>query len=462
MKQIYSTTFSFLLLCSFFTNALGQTVVWEMPPSAKYSSIVPLGIENLFRVTQEDKLGVVKADGTVIVRAENDEITSFYEGTALILKNDGYGKRIQGFITKEGKYLALTQRYYAIEGQEFFSDGMLTARNDHSFPGYLDSYGREALGFNSEYDVVKPFSEGYATVFKRNKYMLIDKSGIVQPIKLKKETDVIAGGTNVFRGIAYVWNSTGKFFTFDVNTKIQCRKVRKPASTQMDYLYRFKTITRSSEQVPYDKEQLSPNSLQTSIINGKIGYKNDELTVVPAQFTEGSPFYNDLAVVEKEGMRGILRYVPKDKWVIKTKNEGNVYYTPNVTETKGYFEIEIPNTWKEKYFEVTVTDADTEKDMQAFQQNQLYFFTCQVPKSEQKEWIIAIVSHGVKIYEERVTLYFVKACPSCQKLIEECPYKGKHPKLKRKNSTHKKKPLKANLCKTCGLPENTCPYKGIH
>lgn len=73
-----------LLLVSPITMA--QTVKWAMQPK-EYDSIEPIG-KNLFKVTNNNKIGLINADGTVVVEPVCDDIIGYYEDKALLVSND--------------------------------------------------------------------------------------------------------------------------------------------------------------------------------------------------------------------------------------------------------------------------------------------------------------------------------------------------------------------------------------
>ena len=178
MERVLSILIFLLCICF---SSVCQTVIWQLPPS-DYEEITRINT-NLFKVAQNGKIGLITADGSIIAPVENDEITDYYENRAIVTKADAIGERVMGCLTDTGKYYSFKNKYYSIPTQRFFSDGLLTVFDDKGRVGYVDQSGNPVLGFNGKYDIIKPFTEGYASVYKNSKYYLIDRSG--HPVRFK-------------------------------------------------------------------------------------------------------------------------------------------------------------------------------------------------------------------------------------------------------------------------------------
>ena len=216
--------------------SIAQTFLWEMPPK-EYTSISRV-TQGIYKVVYDGKIGLIKPDGTKLSDVNCDEITSFYENKALLLKHDEGGKRIIGVITVNGRFILFSDKFYALQGQEFYSDGLLSVKDDQGRKGYIDENGNALIGFTGEYNIIKPFCEGYATVYKRKKYTLINKAGNEESIFIG--IGEVSNGTNVYNGLAYIFDKlNNKWYTWDVKNK-KHKSVQKPKDVQQfDYLNCF-------------------------------------------------------------------------------------------------------------------------------------------------------------------------------------------------------------------------------
>ena len=159
-RSILGILFTFSL---FAINCVAQSLVWSLPPS-DYTNIQHIS-HQIFRATDVNgKLYIIKSDGSLTVPC--DEVTQFYNHWALLIANEGNAKRIVGCISIDGNFNAFENAYYAIPGQMFFSEGYLTVENKSKRKVYIDVTGQEVIGSDKKYYDIKPFSEGYAVVFK--------------------------------------------------------------------------------------------------------------------------------------------------------------------------------------------------------------------------------------------------------------------------------------------------------
>ena len=144
-------------------HATAQTVTWQLPPTADYKEMVRFGPQ-LYQVTSNDgKVGLIRPDGTVVVPAKADNIGHFYEGMALVTLDESTSRhQILGVLTEGGAYIPFIEKYYTLSGQEFYSDGLLSAENTKGKKGYIDMSGMPICLFDRDYYRIKPFTDGYA------------------------------------------------------------------------------------------------------------------------------------------------------------------------------------------------------------------------------------------------------------------------------------------------------------
>lgn len=418
-----------------------QTAVWQLHPT-DYSEITPINT-NLYKVIRNGKIGLIRSDGTVVASADNDNISNFYEGKALVTVNDGHGERVNGCLTDDGKYILFGKKYYTLSGQEFFSNGVLTVANEQGTLGYIDESGAEVCGFDGKYDKIKPFTEGYASVFKNKKYYLIDKDG--RPVRFSfKSVGEVFGGTNVYNGLAYVWDTEGRFYTYDINKEGPCKSTKTPQNIKsLDYLYRFSCISGANKEVPFTEKKYSgQKGLDPSDDGGIYGYHSGENVVLPFQFHSASPFENDNAIVGLNGKLGIIRFVTGSSFSVSEVSKDITFYAGKTVSCQ--FNIEIPEVWVNSDLQIVLKDQQGISIETKYLGNS-YIFTQTLSTACKKEYTISINGDGLKLFEGKLFYSFTKKeiCPTCGKDKDKC-------------NGH------SRLCPTCGKKINECKFQGVH
>ena len=433
-------TVFFFFSCS---ASIAQTVVWQMQP-ADYSEIVRIN-SNLYKVVRNGKIGLINADGTIVAPVENDNIGGFYDHKALVTHGDGKGERVAGCLTDDGKYYAFSNKYYTLSGQKFFSDGLLSVANEQGKLGYVDFSGNAVLGFDGKYDRIKPFVEGYASVFKNKKYSLIDKDGT--PVRFTfKRIGEVNGGTNVYNGLVYVWEDETHFYTYDVNKGGACESAKRPSSRSLDYLYRFSCISGQSKEVPFtDLKMKATGNVGLSPVSerGVYGYTSGESVVLPCQLSTATPFEDDLAIVSLNGQKGILQYVDGDNFQIAAPVSSYSFYAGD--EKSCQFNVSVPSAWKNKAIEVITRDSKG-TTISTANVGDSYTFNVHPSSTGRQDYTVAIYAERLKLFEGNLTFTFTKKeipqppkeiidskktekepkCPTCYKRISECEYGGVH------------------------------------
>ena len=301
VKPYLSFVLMFLLLA---IDGKAQSIVMDLPATT-YDEIRMIG-PDMFQVTgKKGKTGVISSDGTIIVPVECDLITPFYKGWALLLSKD----LVIGCISAEGQYNHFDKKYYPIDRQLFFSEGLLTVVNARNQFAYINTSGKEVLVMPEEYSMITPFTEGYAVAFteENEKSNLMDKAGnIITPVAGDGVTLIRTEG--VYEGIAYMWDKGGNYYKYNViDRSIEPTSKREGSP---DYLYRR---TDKGSQLPYDIDYQGTITKGIELVeaNGLIGYKDTQTDsiLLPCQLLEAGPFIDNLAIVKLEtGKCGILRY----------------------------------------------------------------------------------------------------------------------------------------------------------
>lgn len=448
----------FLFILSFSVHiATAQTVVWQMRPS-DFSEICLVN-SNLYKVVRNGKIGLIHSDGSNVAPIENDNISGFYEGKALLTANDGHGERVNGCLTEDGKYYPFSKKYYTLSGQKFFSDGVLSVANEQGKPGYIDESGNEVCGFDGKYDRIKPFVEGYAAVFKNKKYHLIDKEGV--PVRFTfKSVGEVYGGTNVYNGLAYIWDTEGQFYTYDINREGPCKNVKTPQNTKsLDYLYRFSCISGLNKEIPFKNLEYSGQKGLNPLQNGGYyGYSNGQDIVLPCQFNSASPFEDGKAIIGINGKVGIIRYVEGSSFLTSEISKSLTFYAGKKVMCQ--FNIEIPEVWRNSKLEIVLKDQQG-VSIETTHINNSFTFTQVLASSCKKEYNISIGGDGLKLYEGKLSYQFIKKeiCPECGKDKEKCPG---HPKIIKEGDKGHTSGTAEKLCPTCGKKISECKYQGVH
>lgn len=399
--KMYRILHVLILLLALAFSGYSQTVVWDMAP-ADYSAINRIA-PDLYKVAKGNLLGLVHADGSKAVEVVCTEITPFYDGYALLIQTEGGKDRVLGNITLTGKCHLFSDVYYALEGQWFYSEGLLSVEDDEGRKGYVDDRGHKIVGFDDGYSIIKPFSEGYATVFKNKKYALIDKNG-------NKEIMIIGigevwGGTNVYDGKALIWDTSGKFYAYNVNTK-KCTPARKPKTNNVDYLYCFADITNRRFEIPYANAPSGQRGVGPIAGGGKYGYALNNKVILPPQFDKASQFEDDHAVVSLDGKFGILRYVGDSKgFSVSTDSTMQSYTSGRSVDCK--FVLDVPEAWKNQPLSVTVKDGETVIPASANDGGVEYAFSYK-PNDNEKTFVASVSSGNLMLLESPVSYTFKK------------------------------------------------------
>lgn len=410
MVGVHNIEKNVILIWSFFCflNLSAQTVVWQMQPS-DYDEIVRVN-ENLYKVVRNGKIGLINSDGTIVAPVENDAVSFYYEHKALLTYTDGHGECISGCLTDGGCYYRFLEKYYTLNGQKFFSDGLLSVADENGKLGYIDCFGNAVLGFNGKYNRIKPFSEGYAAVREKtkNKYILIDKE--------EKAVKFVYGGngfgpsvegcTNVYNGQSYVHDEYGDFYVYDARTNGRLKKVSKIKKTTLDYLFCYSSVTGRTMQVPFvENIQEGTKGLNASSLENLFGYVQENNVVLPYQLTAASQFEDGYAIVNKNGRWGILKYIEGDSFHVSVPQKTyNFYSGMSVTCS---FSLFVPAVWRDKGLEVVLKDADT--TIKSFGQDSgNYEFNVTPASTSQKAYTVVVYAEGLRLYETVLTYSFVK------------------------------------------------------
>lgn len=186
-----------LILCA--TNTWSQSMEWLCRPG-KYQNIQYMG-SNLFKVQKDNnKWGVVHADGREVIAIKWDSITPLVENRALIL--DITGNKLVDIIDSKGSVVKyFDNNEYYVTKYPYFKEGRLCyidknrRHNGNCLQGYLKNNGEIAIQPN--FYLAAPFQQGIATVqYTEGYFGLINESGktaITSDIKYKFLSSLVDG-----------------------------------------------------------------------------------------------------------------------------------------------------------------------------------------------------------------------------------------------------------------------------
>ena len=338
--------------CVAILSLQAQVINWAVLPG-EYTKIEPCW-GDMYLVHKGNDLGVINGDGKIIVSPEATRITGFYGGYALVLQSDNGQERIVGILSTDGSYSKVDGTYYTIPYQEFFSEGLLTVTNAKGKAGYMNVNGAIVKDFKVSF--VSPFSEGYAVVGENEEYTIVDKRFNALSIQLGTVSQVY-GGSNVYNGIAVIWDGNGRFYNFDVN-KRTCKKISEPSSLDYDYMYCFSCITKRPETVPYDQPNRSPLTLAVAERGNRYGYVNNEKVVLPYQFEQAESFYGNYAIVKSEGRYALLS-LHNTGGTFGAKADSDIKYRKSSDKNLTHkFNVFLPESWTGKDVSIKLKDEN--------------------------------------------------------------------------------------------------------
>lgn len=396
-------------------HCFSQSVTWEMEPTDLYNDVKYIGF-NLFQTLSHDgKVGVIDSKGMVIVETTCDEITPFYEEYALLLAKNGDKSRVIGNLSTHGEFNRFLQEYvfYTLQGQAFYSCGLLTVEDNKGRKGYIDLKGKPTIGIvdGLEFSKIKPFCEGFAATFDMEKrYMLIDKSGKKEKLSFPNVVKMIPNGTNVFDGKVFVIDTQNEFYSYNVHTKGMCVKERPKYSTP-DYLYRF---SGKGIDIPYMILPPADRHIQLQESPQGYGYLHDKKVLLPSQFDQATPFINNLAIVRMNGKYGILRYSPDPvlPLSIEAVNPNSISYSAGESVICR-FKVSALESMNADSISVTVNG-----DVATYQGNNIFSFKYKPTQSGKQAFIVSISYHGLVLLSSSLDFNF-KATKNTMKKEEK-------------------------------------------
>ena len=429
-----------------------QTVVWAMQPKG-YDTIEPIG-KNLFKVTNNNKIGLINADGTVVVEPVCDNLIGYYENKALLVRNDeGKGERIIGCLTGNGEFYKFSKKFYTLTGQKFYSEGLISVSNEKGKKGYVDEAGNNEFCFDKNYTNIKPFSGGYAVVrYSKSNGLLIDSEGNETKFHFPGGVGAsIKRISSVYEGILYVQDDENETYSCDMNADAgKLFKTEKPVDMKsLDYLSRLSSKSGKTKDTPYEtKRYFGTKGLNPNKSNGLTGYNKGNTQILPCQLQSASSFVDGYAVVEHNGEKGILKYVEGSSFDVMSPSEA-IEFSPE-KNVKCSFSLTVPPVWKGKIAVMLKKTDGQQVSLSNTEDN--YEFEIK-PSSDQETYALTITGESLKLFETQLTYKFKEIinpinigsnskpkpkpnpldepCKVCKKKKRDCPYRGKHYNVKK-------------------------------
>lgn len=361
MNKLQSICVTLLILSGSFA-ADAQTAKWLIPPL--YNSITPF-CEGVYKVKAGYRSGLVGEDGTVLVEATADSITSVSEGYSLIMDLENGKYRLKSIFSTDKKLISFSDTYY-VGDYPFFSDGKLPVYNLKGKYGFINNNGRLIIDF--DYATVRPFSEGLAAVSKKSlisslvkkgsgggKVVYINEEG--KPLTLQSEIGDIYDGTSFKNGEALVVNKDRKQFL--INPLGAIVRIDNNIALIFDEKYCLTSGTIKEEQMTTPARYDGPTSYAE---NDLYGYRQEEKIILPAQFTEAMPFCNGLALAWRNGKVGLLKLVLESFSGQQVK--GTLPTSDPAMEAVDYV-VSIPEEWRNTSLSLSLVYEDKKNHVAA-------------------------------------------------------------------------------------------------
>lgn len=390
--------FSLIVLAAFAATMTAQTTEWLVEPQYDELKFFASG---MYKATKDGKVGLLSADGRVILPVSFSAISLFYEGMAVAVDNSDKGWQVKGAVTDEGSVNYADSAYYLIPGYMFYSEGMLPVQDSEGRFGYLDDKCRPAFAFTT--DSVRPFSEGLAAVGDGESFHWIDTQGeSIVPWLSNGGTPF--GGTNFYKGVAYLWDEDGDMFV--LNEDGSTKRI-KDSELYVDYLYRVGTGKEDTVEYTHYVQEFE-HEWKPSEHNGKWSYLSPSGKLTgPYQYEAAGMFSDGSAVAKKDGKYGLLHIVA---------DESTFYLSATGTKKKFEsgkavpcdFDLSVPSKWRGQPLTVTVTDGKGNKIKSVQPKGDKYIFSYMPDDSGQRTFAVSVASDGIKLWEGKQTYSFKK------------------------------------------------------
>lgn len=382
---------------------LAQTAEWLVAP--QYSEMAYFA-NHMYKVKQNGKVGVVSADGEVLVKPEYDAINLFYEGRTMFVNRTSGGWQLMGVLTDDGTVSYPRDTYYLLPDYMFYSEGFLPVRNASGQYGYLDTNCDEAFPFVD--DEVKPFSEGLAVVGSGDSFRWVTTSG--ERVDMRLKDGYAYDGTNYYNGEVIVSDEVEHLYQVGGDGKL--RKVKFNISgDDLDYLYRYGST--SGSEIPYTKYTPTYSYAWTpEQRDGLWSYMSSQgKLLAPFQYDKVEPFIDGVAIAKTEGKYGLLHVVPDNStFSTSTKQNKHIFSAGGVCSCE--FSLSVPEKWKGQPISVLLKDPDTGSQLEIEKTGRNKYSFDYKPDasspSEDKAFRVEVKNNGIKLWQGEECFHFVQ------------------------------------------------------
>lgn len=398
MKRIFVAVAVFALSAT----SMAQTADWFVAP--QYSEIKYFGPQ-MYKVTKDGKVGIIDADGRVIVKPQYDAINLFYEGRTVFVDRTAGGWQIKGVLSEDGSVNYAEDTFFLLPDYMFYSEGLLTARDAQGRYGYLDEKCRPAFAFTP--DKVYPFSEGFAVVGSGDTFHWINTSG-EQILPRLKNGGTPYGGTNFYNGQAYLWDEDGVFFKLNDNGRAEKIPTRELV---VDYLYRVDSD--KGEKVEYSRYSPKPEKRWIpEERNGQWTYVSETgKLLTPFQYDDVKYFSDGVAVAGIDGKYGLLRVVDdKSTFYTRGKQKNHIFSAGHACTCE--FQLVVPEKWEGQEISVSLKDPETGQQLSLDKKSGYNFsFSYQPDETcmqEDKAFRIEVRNNDIQLWQGEEHFNFVQ------------------------------------------------------
>lgn len=389
-----------LLLCS--QSIKAQTAEWAVLP--QYASIYYFA-PNMYKISKEGKVGILRTDGRVILQPIYDAINYFYEGKTIFVNKTSKGWQVKGVLDEEGNVCLADGVYYLLPKYKFFSEGYLPVKDENGLYGYLDDKCKPIFDFIP--DEVHPFSEGFAVVGAEETFHWINTSG-EQILPRLKNGGTPYGGTNFYNGFAYLWDEDGVFFKLDGDGKTQ-----KIPSQELEVDYLYRVGTGLGENVEYSKYNQNFEKLWLPKEQDNLWtfVSTDGKLLTPFQYDSVLPFSAGSAVAEYKGKFGLLKIVDdKSTFSAKVQKSRHIYSPGSNCVCE--FELFVPEKWRGQDLVVKMIEQESGEFIPVSKKSQKVYSFVYRPSSkvskESKKFRIVLSNNGNNLWQEDEVFDFVQ------------------------------------------------------
>lgn len=301
--------FLIVILFTIVLDSNAKIVFWSVKPV--YETIKPYS-NSLYLCQFNGKWGVIDADGRTILPNQYDFITSQRNGIGLFGIIEGNKNRLNGFIRSDGTCTSIDGKYYVVSSFPFFSEGKLCVSDSSGKQGFMNENGNIVI--KCQFDIVRPFKEGLASIKKGPWVYYIRENYDVDPNQYVVYTEwrngQITEGTSFRNGEAVVGYG-GKYMVIDMQGHVLRNfSASKWKVNPLDY-----TIVYNDVDLKDEVESFTPqySSIETFSIDGKYGFRLDGKVIFSTVFDNVSLVdLNQNSIVTYKGKTGLLKIIDGD------------------------------------------------------------------------------------------------------------------------------------------------------